>query len=83
MKWFLKLRSLLQIETNYIMKHILYEEFVKRHNTHQTHIEDLVLLGPDGIDEIKDKVKTTYQKKVSGFFICLEGLWKKLEFLLG
>ena len=44
------------------MKHILYEEFVKRHNVHQTHIEDLVLLGPDGIDEIKDKVKKFFAK---------------------
>ena len=44
------------------MKHVLYEEFIKRHNTHQTHIEDLVLLGPDGIDEIKDKVKRFFAK---------------------
>lgn len=33
------------------------EDFVKRANTHQTHFEDLVLLGPDGIDEIKDKIE--------------------------
>ena len=44
------------------MKHVLYEEFVKRHNTHQTHFDDLVLLGPDGIDEIKDKVKRFFAK---------------------
>lgn len=44
------------------MKHILYEEFVKRHNTHQTHFDDLVLLGPNGIDEIKDKVKRFFAK---------------------
>lgn len=33
------------------------EAFVKRANTHQTHFEDLVLLGPDGIAEIKDKIE--------------------------
>lgn len=44
------------------MKHILYEEFVKRHNVHQLHFEDAVLLGPDGIDEIKDKVKRFFAK---------------------
>lgn len=33
------------------------EAFIKRANTHQTHFEDLVLLGPDGIDEIKDKIE--------------------------
>lgn len=35
----------------------LYEDFVKRANTHQTHFEDLALLGPDGIAEIDDKIK--------------------------
>ena len=34
----------------------LDEAFVKRPNTHQTHFEDLVLLGPDGIAEIEDKI---------------------------
>jgi hypothetical protein len=33
------------------------EAFVKRANTHQTHFEDLVLLGPDGIAEVKDKIE--------------------------
>lgn len=27
----------------------------KRRNTHQTHLESLVLLGPDGIEELDDK----------------------------
>lgn len=44
------------------MKQSLYEEFVKRHNVHQLHFEDLVLLGSDGIDEIKDKVKKFFAK---------------------
>lgn len=38
------------------------EEFVKRVNTHQTHLEDLVLLGPDGLDEIKDKINKFLDK---------------------
>ena len=41
--------------TNYIMTY--REAFVKRANTHQTHFEDLVLLGPDGIAEVKDKIE--------------------------
>lgn len=35
----------------------LEEAFVKRLNTHQTHFEDLVLLGPDGLDELNDKIE--------------------------
>lgn len=31
--------------------------FVKRQNTHQTHFEDLVLLGPNGLDELDDKIE--------------------------
>jgi hypothetical protein len=38
------------------------EEFVKRANVHQTHLEDLVLLGPDGLDEIKDKINKFFDK---------------------
>lgn len=41
--------------TKYIMTY--REAFVKRANTHQTHFEDLVLLGPDGIAEVKDKIE--------------------------
>ena len=33
--------------------------FVKRANTHQTHFEDLVLLGPDGLEELNDKIEGT------------------------
>ena len=33
--------------------------FVKRLNTHQTHFEDLVLLGPDGLEELNDKIEGT------------------------
>ena len=36
--------------------------FVKRANTHQTHWEDLVLLGPDGLDELDDKIEGTLEK---------------------
>lgn len=38
------------------------EEFIKRANTHQTHFESLVLLGPDGLDEIKDKISRFFNK---------------------
>ena len=31
--------------------------FIKRKNTHQTHLEDLVLLGPDGLEELDDKIE--------------------------
>jgi len=36
--------------------------FVKRANTHQTHWEDLVLLGPDGLEELDDKIEGTLEK---------------------
>ena len=36
--------------------------FVKRANTHQLHWEDLVLLGPDGLDELDDKIEGTLEK---------------------
>ena len=32
------------------------KEFKERKNTHQTHLEDLVLLGKDGIEELNDKI---------------------------
>lgn len=31
--------------------------FVKRQNVHQTHFEDLVLLGPGGLEELDDKIE--------------------------
>ena len=31
-------------------------EFKMRSNTHQTHFEDLILLGKDGIEEMNDKI---------------------------
>ena len=31
--------------------------FVKRKNDHQTHLEDLVLLGPGGLEELDDKIE--------------------------
>lgn len=33
------------------------EEFVKRANVHQTHFEDLVLLGKGGLEELNDKIE--------------------------
>lgn len=36
--------------------------FVKRANTHQLHWEDLVLLGPDGLEELDDKIEGTLEK---------------------
>lgn len=48
---------------------VLEEKFVKRPNTHQTHFEDLVLLGSDGLDELNDKVEkfmSTMQNKDVG-----------------
>lgn len=35
----------------------LSEEFVKRANVHQTHFEDLVLLGKGGLEELNDKIE--------------------------
>ena len=32
------------------------DEFKSRPNTHQTHFEDLVLLGKDGLEELNDKI---------------------------
>ena len=36
---------------------ILKEEFVKRANVHQTHFEDLIMLGEGGIEEFNDKIE--------------------------
>lgn len=36
---------------------ILKEEFIKRANTHQTHFEDLIMLGEGGIEEFNDKIE--------------------------
>lgn len=36
---------------------ILEEEFIKRANTHQTHFEDLIILGEGGIEEFNDKIE--------------------------
>ena len=36
---------------------ILEEEFIKRANTHQTHFEDLIMLGEGGIEEFNDKIE--------------------------
>lgn len=33
--------------------------FKIRKNTHQTHLEDLVLLGPDGLEELNNKIEGT------------------------
>lgn len=33
--------------------------FIKRLNTHQLHLEQLVLLGPDGLEELNDKIEGT------------------------
>ena len=33
------------------------EEFVKRANVHQTHFEDLILLGKSGLEELNDKIE--------------------------
>jgi len=38
-------------------------EFKMRSNTHQTHFEDLILLGSDGIEEMNDKI----EKFISSF----------------
>ena len=35
------------------------DEFKLRPNTHQTHIEDLVLLGKEGLEELNDKIQKT------------------------
>lgn len=39
-------------------------EFVKRNNTHQTHFEDLVLLGKEGLDELNDKIDKFLQTRL-------------------
>ena len=39
-------------------------EFVKRNNTHQTHFEDLVLLGKEGLDELNDKIDKFLQSRL-------------------
>ena len=36
--------------------------FIKRKNTHQTHLEDLVLLGPDGLEELDDKIEGALER---------------------
>ena len=36
--------------------------FVKRKNDHQTHFEDLVLIGPDGLEELDDKIEGMIDK---------------------
>lgn len=36
---------------------LLKEEFIKRANTHQTHFEDLIMLGEGGIEEFNDKIE--------------------------
>ena len=37
------------------MRH--FKEFIERANTHQTHFEDLVLLGKEGLEELNDKIE--------------------------
>lgn len=43
------------------MRH--FKEFIKRANTHQTHFEDLVLLGKEGLEELNDKIEKFLKKK--------------------
>jgi hypothetical protein len=35
--------------------------FIKRLNKHQLHFEDLVLLGPEGLEELNDKIEGTIE----------------------